>query len=71
MPDLTPVESSLVAAVGYDAPAGTLTVALVGGRSYAYRGVPPGVLEAFLAAGSKGVFFNREVKPKYPCDPLP
>lgn len=43
-----------------------LTVVFVTGRTYDYRGVPATVVEAFRAAPSKGVFFNRHIRDRYP-----
>ena len=62
---MTPVVSSVIAAIGYDAHAATLVVALHSGRTYAYAGVAKGVHAAFLAAPSKGAFFNAEIRDAY------
>jgi KTSC domain len=59
-----PVVSSLIVSVGYS-PDGQLDVELRGGRVYRYFAVPPTVHQEFLAADSKGVFFNRFVKPRF------
>ena len=56
------VNSSLVASVGYTSKTETLEIEFVSGTVYQYFDVPLGTYRAFLAAESKGVFFNDEVK---------
>jgi len=60
-----PVDSSLIRSVTYGADA-TLTVRLHGGAVYRYFTVPRTTLEAFLAATSKGTFFNRHIRDRFP-----
>ena len=43
MSKLTPVESSMIQAVGYDAKTHTLEVLFNSGRTYCYEDVPPKV----------------------------
>lgn len=62
----TPVDSSAVASVGYDARRRVLEVEYQGGGTYAYLGVPPRRYAALLAASSKGAFVNARVKGRYP-----
>ncbi len=45
---------------------GELTVTFTTGRIYVYRGVPRDLFDAFAAAPSKGTFFNREIRDRYP-----
>jgi hypothetical protein len=61
------VESSVIAAVAYVATDAALDVEFTSGACYRYGGVPEQVVHDFLAAVSKGVFFNRHIKPRYPC----
>ena len=61
-----PVASSVVAAVGYDPVYRWLEVELKTGAVYLYRGVPARIHQAFLAALSKGSFYNRYVRDDYP-----
>jgi hypothetical protein len=61
-----PVTSSVVAAVGYDAVYHWLEVELTDGAVYLYRGVPARIHQAFVAALSKGSFYNRYVRDDYP-----
>lgn len=63
--DRTPVSSSSIAAIGYSRDERLLEVEFKHGAVYQYRGVPPDVFDAFLAAQSKGTFFNRVVKDHY------
>lgn len=73
MPAFTPVSSSNVAAIAYDDATQTLTVqfhrksrgVIVGTRSYEYYGVPRGVYEGFLGAGSKGTFHHAYIRHRY------
>jgi hypothetical protein len=59
------VESSSIAAVGYDAGEVTLEVEFVTGRVYRYFGVPAYLHDAFLTAPSKGQFFNTFIRDRY------
>lgn len=61
----TAVESSLLAAVGYSIHA-TLDLQLRSGAIYRYFGVPRAVFEGLLAAESKGAYFNRNVRNRFP-----
>ena len=64
------VDSSVIASVAYAAPDAALDVEFTSGASYRYVGVPAQVVHDFLAAASKGVFFNRSIRPCYPCTKL-
>jgi hypothetical protein len=61
-----PVKSSSLASVGYDPEFSTLEVEFRNTRSYQYFAVPTQVFEKFIAAESKGAFFNRHIKPRFP-----
>jgi hypothetical protein len=66
MPDLTPVHgSSSIAAAGWNADTGALTVQFVNGRSYTHENVPAGVLEELLSAPSAGRYYNDSIKGVY------
>ena len=43
-----------------------LLVTFVSSKTYAYEGVPEEVYDAFLAAPSHGVFFNENIRDRYP-----
>lgn len=62
-----PVESEIIASVGYDAQSRTLEVELVHRAIYQYRDVPGEVHVALLAADSKGRFFNDAIRDSYAC----
>jgi KTSC domain len=65
MPEMRRVDSSWVAAIGYEQSAREVHVALLDGSAYAYESVAPDVWRAFLAAASKGTFVNEVLKPDY------
>ncbi len=58
------VQSSVIDSIGHEGKA--LTVRFLSGRVYRYRGVTRDVFEAFLAADSKGTFFNLKILGLYP-----
>lgn len=64
------VASSVIAAVAYVSADAALDVEFTSGASYRYVDVPAQVVHDFLAADSKGVFFNRRIRPCYPCTKL-
>ena len=61
-----PVESSSLAAVGYEAATQRLEVEFVSGRVYRYSGVPEFLFRALLAARSKGRYFNQSIRDRFP-----
>lgn len=63
MPSVT---SSAIAAVDHREDEGVLLVSFTSGRHYAYGDVPRSVYDAFVAATSKGTFFNEEIRDVYP-----
>jgi hypothetical protein len=62
---ITPRERWGASWAGYGTDA-TLEVEFRSGAVYRYFAVPRRVFEEFLAAESKGSFFNRIIKPRYP-----
>jgi hypothetical protein len=60
-----PVESSVIAEVGYEDE--VMEVHFNNGGAYRYFNVPPEVCRDFLRADSKGSFFNQEIRGGYPC----
>jgi hypothetical protein len=64
MRELITVDSTVIAAVSYAADA-ALDIEFTSGTTYRYFAVPEGVFHEFLAAESKGAFFNRRIKPCY------
>lgn len=69
--ELVPVQSSNVAALGYDATAGVLRVRFKSGATYDYEEVPADVAEALNAAESKGRFVATVIKGRFACTKLP
>jgi len=61
----TAVTSSSLASIGYSPTQATLEVEFKHGAVYRYLDVPTKVFEAFMAAESKGTFFNQAVKNSY------
>jgi len=62
----TAVTSSSLASIGYSPTQALLEIEFRHGAVYRYLGVPTHVFDAFLAAESKGTFFNQAVKDRYP-----
>lgn len=63
---LDPVESSMLAAVGYDPALQALVVLFNSGRAYQYMNVPPEVFQGLTSARSKGRFMLDNVIDHYP-----
>lgn len=61
-----PYMSSVIRTISYEIHAQELFVTFMSGRTYAYRDVPKGMYDEFLAAPSKGVFFNMAIRDHYP-----
>jgi hypothetical protein len=47
-----------------------LDLLLVSGRRYRYSDVPPDVAREFVAASSKGGFYNQSIRNRFPCREL-
>ena len=62
----TPVKSTVIAAVGYDAQTAVLEVESRSGDVYRYFAVPPSVHRALIEADSPGAYFNKHVSDHYP-----
>ncbi len=60
------VVSSAIVRIRYQPQGHSLLVTFVSGKTYAYEGVPEQVYDAFLAAPSHGVFFNENIRDRYP-----
>lgn len=59
------VNSSNIAAIGYDESSGTLEVEFTNGQVYEYFDVPEGVYRDFMAAASHGSFHHGHIRNKY------
>lgn len=67
-PEMQPVSSSNIAAVGYDAESQTVYVQFLNGSTYAYKGVPEHEFENLRTAPSVGSYLNRNYKNVYPYE---
>jgi KTSC domain len=74
---ISTVESSTLATVAYDEAQGLLQLGFCTQAVYQYFGVPAAVHLALLGAPSKGRFFNRSIRGRFPyrllpdCDAVP
>lgn len=59
--------SAVIRDFSYSVATRQLVVTFVTGRVYAYAAVPPDVHNAFRASGSRGRFFNQEIRDNYDC----
>ena len=66
----SPVSSSSLVSVGYDAARWELEIEFVSGRVYRYFGVSPAAYEALMRAESKGRHFNERIRDRYPFNRL-
>ncbi len=64
--ELKPVNSSSLAAIGYDTAAKTLVLEFRTGGTYAYFDVPPSRHRALLKASSMGEHFMHSIRDRYP-----
>jgi hypothetical protein len=60
---MIPVNSSAIAAIGYEN--GVLAVTFHNTGTYYHPGVPYAVFAGLWRAGSKGAFYNRFIRGKY------
>ncbi len=63
----TRVKSSVIESLGYDRATHVLEVEFRSGRIYHYFLVPRATYEALSEAESIGEYFNKNVRPVYPC----
>lgn len=66
MPEMTPVRSSNIAAIGYDPAVQELIVQFRSGAEYAYSGVDTMAYIDFFSAASPGKHFAQWIKDAYP-----
>lgn len=66
IPEMHPVSSSNIAAVGYDSE--IVYVQFLDGSTYAYKGVAEHEYENLLTASSVGSYLNRNFKNIYPYE---
>ena len=68
MPKMQPVNSSSIAALGYDPENQCVYVRFHHGLTYAYQGVPVHEYESLRTATSIGAHFNRNFRDVYPYE---
>ncbi|MCF7967079.1 MAG: KTSC domain-containing protein [Methylobacter tundripaludum] len=68
MPEMHPVSSSNISAVGFDADNQMVYVQFLNGSIYAYKGVPEHEFENLRTAPSVGSYLNRNYKNIYPYE---
>ena len=59
------VDSTAIRSIDHDPATATLGIRFVSGSRYVYAGVPVEVYAAFLAAPSKGEYFNAAIRDRY------
>jgi hypothetical protein len=64
-PATVPLASTLLASVTYDIGASRLTLVFCDGAVYLYFAVPEAIHQGLLAADSKGVFFNCQIRTRF------
>lgn len=65
MPEMIPVKSSNLSAIGYDPDLHELTVLFTTGAKYVYEGVSAEVHRTLMEAESVGRYFMQNVKGKF------
>jgi hypothetical protein len=63
----THVDSSSIASLGYAPSAAIMEVEFIRGALYRYFDVPLSTFRDFLAASSKGAYFNAAVRDRFRC----
>jgi lysyl-tRNA synthetase class 2 len=64
------VDSTAISEIDYDPARAKLLVRFTSGERYVYVGVPAEVCRSFVEADSKGRFFQREIRDRYPFNRL-
>lgn len=62
---LTPVDSEMLVAAGYDQKSHSLQVVFRTGETYRYQNVPSFVYERLMSADSKGRFMHKYILGRY------
>jgi len=66
MMDRTPLDSTTLASAAFDTATGLLELQFRSGAIYRYFSVPASLYRDLLAAASKGRFFNRFIRDRFP-----
>lgn len=61
------VTSRAIEAIGYDPARMRMKIRFVHGETYDFCSVPAHVFNEFLAATSKGGYYNDHIRDRYPC----
>lgn len=61
----TPVSSSNIASIGYDADSNTLEIEFLNGAIYQYYDVPSNVYQELITASSHGQYLAQYIKGNY------
>jgi hypothetical protein len=61
----TPIESKAITSIAYDLAEQRLEILFQDGGVYQYRDFPPDVYRQFLAADSKGQYFNKTIRGRF------
>ncbi|WP_255197763.1 KTSC domain-containing protein [Halorarius litoreus] len=61
----TPVSSSNLSSVGYDADTQTLEIEFNDGSVYQYSNVPTNIYEGLISAPSHGKYFHRNIRDSF------
>lgn len=64
---MTPVRSSAIAAVGYDAASRRLQIRFRSGDTYTFCGVPESVYDRLMGASSMGRYYDQVIRDRYQC----
>ncbi len=62
LPEMTPVVSTQIAAVGYAMDSSELVIEFIGGAVYLYEHVPPEVHAGLVGHASIGAYFYKHIK---------
>lgn len=65
MAEFTPLRSSWLTGVSYNAATEQMVLSTQAGRLYTYERVPPDVYEGLLEADSPGQYWNQTIRPNY------
>ena len=65
LPEMSPVESSNLARIGYHTDSKNLYIEFHNASIYVYKKVPKHIYEELMNAGSCGKYFAETIKPNY------
>jgi hypothetical protein len=71
MPEMIPVKSSNIEAIGYDHENNDLHIKFIGGKTYIYEKVVLSVYDELMTAESVGKYFSAYIKNKYVTRMIP